>query len=798
MLTQPRKLPHDSPWIQPRTARAFPMGRRYVRDKQWRRLKRRHCKTLGSACSSRYTLARKSVACHGEGEAVVQMFHSTGRFAVWGEPKSRISRRQLLLIAIAGCVTAVLMPAAVRSEPIDREALVKRHNPAATHLDPLSPLSVGNGEFAFTADITGLQTFPDAYNAGTPLHTQSQWGWHSFSNTGGHTLSEATEYYNVHGRKVPYASRDSNAAGIWLRENPHRLDLGRIGLILKKADGAVARPEDLSNIKQALDLWTGILTSRFQFDGQPVLVRTACHPECDLLAVDIESPLLRDGRLGVSIAFPGAKAGWKENAEWNTPGAHRTVMTPGESPHSCLFLRTLDDTRYFVQAAWSDGAKLEEGGVHHFKLSAAGSEHLQTVVGFASAKPDAWPPDAGAIFAASAAHWKKFWTAGGAIDLGGSTDPRAKELERRIVLSQYLTAIQCAGSIPPQETGLTYNSWFGKPHTEMHWWHAAAFALWGRVELLERSLPWYDRILPAAEALAERQGYKGARWPKMVGPNGEESPSRIAGFLIWEQPHPIYYAELCYRAHRGKDEAATLKKYQRMVFKTAEFMASYAGWNDAKQCYELGPALIPAQECYNPSVTMNPTFELAYWHWALGVAQQWRGRLGMEREPGWDRVINNLAKPHVRDGIYTAVETEPFTETHDHFSLLDGLGFLPQTPLIDSATMGRTLDWVNKMWQWDATWGWDYPTMAMTAARLGRPDEAVNALLKNARKNTYLPNGHNYQDQRLTVYLPGNGGLLVAAAIMAAGWDGAPSMDAPGFPKDGKWKVRSEGLLPMP
>ena len=72
--------------------------------------------------------------------------------------------------------------------------------------------------------------------------------------------------------------------------------------------------------------------------------------------------------------------------------------------------------------------------------------------------------------------------------MSGSQDPRWRELERRIVLSQYLTAIQCAGSLPPQETGLTCNSWEGKFHLEMHWWHAAHFALWDRLPLLERSL----------------------------------------------------------------------------------------------------------------------------------------------------------------------------------------------------------------------------------------------------------------------------------------------------------------------
>jgi hypothetical protein len=50
----------------------------------------------------------------------------------------------------------------------------------------------------------------------------------------------------------------------------------------------------------------------------------------------------------------------------------------------------------------------------------------------------------------------------------------------------------------------------------------------------------------------------------------------------------------------------------------------------------------------------------------------------------------------------------------------------------------------------------------------------------------------------LTIYLPGNGGLLTAVGMMAAGWDGAPERPAPGFPNDGQWTVRSEGLRPMP
>ena len=64
------------------------------------------------------------------------------------------------------------------------------------------------------------------------------------------------------------------------------------------------------------------------------------------------------------------------------------------------------------------------------------------------------------------------------------------------------------------------------------------------------------------------------------------------------------------------------------------------------------------------------------------------------------------------------------------------------------------------------------------------------------QKNQYLENGHNYQRPNLPLYLPANGGLLTAIAMMAAGWDGLENgAYAPGFPKDGKWNIRFEGII---
>jgi hypothetical protein len=82
----------------------------------------------------------------------------------------------------------------------------------------------------------------------------------------------------------------------------------------------------------------------------------------------------------------------------------------------------------------------------------------------------------------------------------------------------------------------------------------------------------------------------------------------------------------------------------------------------------------------------------------------------------------------------------------------------------------------------------------MTAARLHMGEEAVRALLMPVRTNTYLINGHNYQDDRLTIYLPGNGGVLNAVALMCTGADADNEINI-GFPK--AWKVKWEGLKKM-
>ena len=81
-----------------------------------------------------------------------------------------------------------------------------------------------------------------------------------------------------------------------------------------------------------------------------------------------------------------------------------------------------------------------------------------------------------------------YWQTSGVIDFSSCTDPRASLLERRVVLSQYLLRSQEAQNYPPAETGLTYNTWYGKYHLEMVMWHSFHYALWNKADLLEKQL----------------------------------------------------------------------------------------------------------------------------------------------------------------------------------------------------------------------------------------------------------------------------------------------------------------------
>jgi len=775
-------------------------------------------------------------------------------------------------------------------QPIDRMAVVSRNNPVITEADPLASLTVGNGHFATTVDVTGLQSFPFEYRGGVPLTAMSDWGWHKFENTDGLTPADSEKSFDLgHGHPETYvveykASKGDPARNVaateYFRVNPHRLNLGVIGLELKDTTGKDVPLKALTDIRQELKLYDGVIESSFVLEGSPFEVTTAALQDRDAVIYRIKSPLLKEGRARVAIRFPYPTGKHADDAaDWTQPDRHTSrivghtsqraeadAATLGSVAHYAIIEHRLDSTVYYLTLRWQGDAALKEVAPHHFELSTTAdvlafeAEYSLTPAKYVTTP---LPPAGGAGGGAEAFYyeqalkgviraWNRWWQDGAIVDFGQCTDPRARELERRVVLSQYLTQVNCANATPPQETGLTYNSWFGRPHLEMTWWHMVDFALWNRPQTVATVMDWYNQVaFPVAKQIARRQGFKGARWMKMTDPWAGEAPSNTGSFLIWQQPHYIYMAEELYRANPTKE---TLKKYAEQVEETAAFMADFASSRPVNGGIAAVSSLIGAtamQECMTKDISFNHPFELAYWHYGLSVAQQWRERQGLPRHKGWDDIIARLAPlPMTKDGIYTAGlplgkteglesfdpfdtvgatmpassaptvpagsaatidatvpggfaarRAESFAEKtrNDHPAVLAPLGLLPSCQLCcDRVAAQKTLAWVMDNWNWPTTWGWDYGMTAMAAARLGQPETALQALLIDTQKNTYLKQGHNFQTaDRLRLYLPGNGALLTAIAMMCAGWDGCPQPSNPGFPTDGQWNVRWEGLQRM-
>ncbi len=711
-----------------------------------------------------------------------------------------------LLLATPAALHAADMPVSTTKSNLDRHALVTRHNVTLEGYDAKNPFQLGNGEFAFAVDATGLQTFT------TTLGTFSNWGWHTFPNRQGFREEETwSEIVGGGGHKANYAfvaNREPNrtpeqkarakGAFDWYRRAPHRLHLGRIGFELLHRDGSPAKQADLQKIRQTLDLWTGTVRSTFELDGVPVEVTTCCHPKQDVVAVQVQSKLLAAGRLRVFWHFPYVEF-YTCNPTWKTEtdGQHQTEAVRLGAERVDIS-RILDADRYSVSVAWSKG-QWKPAGPHLFVLTPSrDKEEFSFACGFGPRAIGALPGFAETA-GASAQHWPQFWQSGGAIDLSASKDPRWRELERRIVLSQYLTAVNSTGSLPPQESGLFSNSWYGKFHLEMTAWHGVHFVLWGRASLLDGWMKWMRGPgLESAKRQAAKQGYKGARWMKMIGPDPHwESPSGAGPFRMTQQGHAIYWAELMYRVHPTRE---TLEQFQDLVMQSAEFMADFVWWDAKNGRYVLGPPLLTGSESTPWAETFNSTVELSYWFYGLRTAQLWRERLGLSRDAQWDRVLAKLSKPPVANGL--CVDAEPFPayqkNRHCRPAWLEAYGCM-RGDEIDRDAMRRCFDTIwggiqnGTPWQ---IWGCDFPMLSMAAARLNKPQDAVEALLANHAGNNYLPNGFNNAGSR--PYLPAHGGLLWAVAMMAAGWDGCPETPAPGFPRDGSWVIKWEGLKKAP
>ena len=697
---------------------------------------------------------------------------------------------------------------------INRLDIIASFNPHLTDINPQSPLSVGNGRFCYTADITGMQTLYEEYLTETPLCTMAEWGWHTKkadNEKGFYTLDDVRMTpYNYCKRTVTYPRvkyEGNEAAYDWVRQNPHKFNLAKIGLYFHNEP---IQADSIYCINQTLDIATGILKSIFRLNvnrhnnastlnnitadnintnaisDNLVTVYTVCDDNSDTVAFHISSGLLQCG-LSINIVFPYASCDMT-GSDWNNTNGHSDFLNASH------IHRQIDDTAYYVnfningtdtsqhtannsiitsdsnvtinKCNNSAAATIKSNGIHSYNITTTDDE-LNMSVNFN--KSIHTPATYDTIAGNSRHFWHNYWTTGKFLNSDN------KELMRRVILSQYLLVINDSGYIPPAETGLTCNSWYGKAHLEMHYWHMAWAPLWGHPELLTRSFDWYIDILDEAKKNASRNGYKGARWTKMVSYTGSDCPSKIAPLLVWQQPHIINMLQMVIDNNTSDDFDVTayMSKYWILVYETAVFMADYLVYDTMSDTYNIEAPVIPVQERHLPEDTRNPIFELAYFRYGLLIAAKWAYKLGFTDEASqWHNIAIHIAPLPINDDVYIAHSNCPDTFTNkaiDHPLMLQIYGMLDNygaEDIVDKDIYRNTLMKVIDVWDYSTLWGWDFAVIAMAAHKLGLDDIALEQLLINSPKNDYVESGNNRQNSRkdLPLYLPGNGSLLLAAA----------------------------------
>jgi hypothetical protein len=237
-------------------------------------------------------------------------------------------------------------------------------------------------------------------------------------------------------------------------------------------------------------------------------------------------------------------------------------------------------------------------------------------------------------------------------------------------------------------------------------------------------------------------------------------------------------------------------------------MASFAFLNTTTGVYDLGPPLYPVSESGNPNATINPAFELAYWRFGLDVAIRWKQRQALTDgtnstaltatvPQAWIDIRDKLAPLPVANGTFTVYEGVPNmwtnpTTTTDHPALAGIYGWLPPStsgPLpLNLSVVKNTADKIRTVWDLKASYGWDFPLLAMNSLRLGDVHQALAYLLDPAF--AFDDAGYPIGGSRMpTPYMPSSGALLQAVAMLAGGWDGSPGSN---FPV--KWNATVEGF----
>lgn len=583
-----------------------------------------------------------------------------------------------------------------------------KYNLKFNHIDSKNPVTIGNGDFAITLDQTGTQSLYEIYKD-IPLSTMSNKNWF-------YKDKKDIKPSYVDGKAYMLFNLDNDPNYQINRQYPFKYSFMQI---LLYDNDKLIDINNIKDVKQELDLYKGIVTSSFNYKEKINKTISFIYQDHDEFNFKLQSDNLN---LALKFNYPSyTKNGYRLDILPNVLVKEDRITLLYDDKNSLSFklksssnYQIVENTLIFDDNNVSFSLALDE--IKEGKLL------------------------------------DEFWKCDNGIIIDN------EELVKKMVLSKYLLHVNSTGIYPPQESGLTYNCWNSKFHLEMHLIHSLWNIYNNHVGDLVKSFDYYLSIMPSSLKRASLNGYKGLRFPKMTGPDGEDSPSNIGPLLIWQAPHILFMLqEIYYLYNKGN----IIKKYEPLISGTIDFMISFLTLKDSK--YQMLDPLLEACESIPLDRCQNPSFELEYWRYTL------------ERQPKIDTVLyghqrydylditSKIITPKEDDGIY--LKTYGVIDKYDLYKDHPTEGFLMsffKSKIVDKEKMVKTIDYILKNMDLSSYWGWDFPFLGLSLLNCGEIEKSIEVTQLNTINNQYLYNGYNTSPRDdLKAYLPGNGAFLI-------------------------------------
>lgn len=583
-----------------------------------------------------------------------------------------------------------------------------KYNLKFNHIDSKNPVTIGNGDFAITLDQTGTQSLYEIYKD-IPLSTMSNKNWF-------YKDKKDIKPSYVDGKAYMLFNLDNDPNYQTNRQYPFKYSFMQI---LLYDNDKLIDINNIKDVKQELDLYKGIVTSSFNYKEKINKTISFIYQEHDEFNFKLQSDNLN---LALKFNYPSyTKNGYRLDILPNVLVKEDRITLLYDDKNSLSFklksssnYQIVENTLIFDDNNVSFSLALDE--IKEGKLL------------------------------------DEFWKCDNGIIIDN------EELVKKMVLSKYLLHVNSTGIYPPQESGLTYNCWNSKFHLEMHLIHSLWNIYNNHVGDLVKSFDYYLSIMPSSLKRASLNGYKGLRFPKMTGPDGEDSPSNIGPLLIWQAPHILFMLQEIYYLYNKEN---IIKKYEPLISGTIDFMISFLTLKDSK--YQMLDPLLEACESIPLDRCQNPSFELEYWRYTL------------ERQPKIDTVLyghqrydylditSKIITPKEDDGIY--LKTYGVIDKYDLYKDHPTEGFLMsffKSKIVDKEKMVKTIDYILKNMDLSSYWGWDFPFLGLSLLNCGEIEKSIEVTQLNTINNQYLYNGYNTSPRDdLKAYLPGNGAFLI-------------------------------------